>query len=108
MSNNDRLIKNRLNAEIASISIDKEELRNILDRLQVSANSACENEVRKIECSDASDEYKNAAIPNLRTCATLKITVRGKGREDFFGTIEEVFNSPSFPEHVTEMFVNSE
>lgn len=106
--NNNKLIRSYQTKKFLSLSLDRDELKNLLDRLQLRADSSCDIEVRKIEAGTMNEQEKINAVANLRTCAIMKITVRGKSGEDFFGTIEDIFSSPVFPEHVTEVIVNSE
>jgi hypothetical protein len=99
------IVRNRLTKNITSLSLDKDELRRFLNILQERANAICEIECKKIE--SFSDVNLEKAKENLKTCAPLNITITGKQSEELFGTIDEVFNSVSFPERIKSLYVNS-
>lgn len=104
------ILRNKLSKNITSLSLDKEELKKVVGLLQEGANSACEFELRKAEAFSINDEGYNKELikANLKTCAILKISVAGYENKELFGTIDEVFNSVSFPERVKSLYVHSE
>ncbi len=82
-------------------------MRKLLDILQARANSACKIEIHKIE-TEEKFENPQQAIQNLETCAELKITIIGNQNEELFGSINDVFNSTSFPESIVSIYLHSE
>lgn len=103
----DKVLRNRLNKKVKSLSFDKEELKKLLLLLQERANKACEIECVKVE---AMPNIKDLELikSDLKKCSELKITIIGINGEELFGSIEEVFASLHFPENVKSMYVNSD
>ncbi|TAH06036.1 MAG: hypothetical protein EAZ13_10590 [Sphingobacteriia bacterium] len=99
-------VRNKLYRKINSLSFDKEDLHKLLLILQDRAITASEIEYKKLESQNA--ENLDRIKENLEVCAVLKITLTGSNNYELFGTIEEVFNSISFPETVKTLYVNSE
>lgn len=104
----DNIVRNKHSKSIASLSFDKDELKMILVLLQERANSACEFEYKKIEAINDEGYNKELAKANLKACSMLRITIAGHENKELFGSIDEVFNSVSFPEKVKSLYVHSE
>lgn len=104
MSNN--ISRTKLSKSLKSLSLDKEDLKKMLDILQLRATNASDIELKKSDYLEITEP--NNLRANLNTCAELKITIKGSQNEELFGTIEEVFNFPSFPEKIDSVYVNSE
>ncbi len=102
----DNVVRNRLSKKISSLSFDKEDLRKLLNILQLRANAASEIEYKKLETKNP-DILENIR-KDLNDCASLRISVTGFQSEELFGTIDEVFNSVSFPEAVRTIYLNSD
>lgn len=100
-------VKNRLRKPIDSLLINKEDLKKFIQILQERANAACEIECNHIESFFKADDLEKSK-ENLRSCSTLKLAVNGIDGEELFGNIEEVFKSPSFPEQIKSVYLNSE
>lgn len=100
------VVRNKLSKKIASLSFDKDDLRRLLNILQARAKKASEIEYERFVENKAErlDDIKN----ELEACAILKITIVGFHSEELFGTIDEVFDSISFPEAVKTIYVNSD
>jgi hypothetical protein len=100
------IVRNNLSKKIGSLTLDKDDLRKLLNILQQRANAASEIEYKKFEA------FKPENLENIKRdldyCAILMISVTGYQNEELFGTIDDVFNSISFPEQVKTIFVNSE
>lgn len=105
---NANIIRNKLSKSISSLSLDKEELKKILALLQERANTACEFEIRKIDAISDEAYNKELAKANLKACSILKITVIGQGNKELSSSIDDVFNSASFPDKVKSVYVCSE
>ena len=101
------VVNNRLQKPIDSLSLDKEDLRKLLSLLQERAHSACDIECSHIESFVPAENIEKSK-EDLRSCSVLKLTITGKDGEDLFGSINEVFDSISFPEKVNSVYVNSE
>jgi hypothetical protein len=104
MSNN--ISRTKLSKSLKSLSLDKEDLKKLLDILQLRAKDASDIEYKKGETQEKTDSKTLRA--NLDICAELKITIKGSQNEELFGTIDEVFSFPSFPEKIESVYVNSE
>ena len=104
----DIVVRNKNSKNITSLSLDKNELRRLLDILQERTSSACEFENKKID-SDETEVYdKLLAKENLKKCSVLQVTITGLEDKVLLGTIDEVFNSVSFPERIKSVYVHSE
>lgn len=103
MSSN--ISRTRLTRSLTSLSLDKEDLRKILDILQLRANDASNIEYKKGEKLEITEP--NNLRANLNTCAELQVTVIGSQNDELFGSIDEIFKSPSLPEKILSVYVNS-
>ncbi|MCR9226627.1 MAG: hypothetical protein NXH90_04290 [Flavobacteriaceae bacterium] len=102
----DNIVKNKLYKPIESLAINREDLLRFLQTLQERANSACDMECNHVDSLVPLDNLEKIK-ENLKGCSTLKLTVVGSDGEELFGTIDEVFDSVSFPEHIESLYVNS-
>lgn len=102
----DNVVRNRLFKRITSLCLDKDDLRKVLATLQVRANEAAEKEyiLLSLKNPDNLDQIRK----ELNECAILKIGIKGNRNEDLFGTIDDVFNSVSFPESIESLYINSD
>lgn len=103
----DSIVKNKLQKPIASLNINKEDLKKFLQILQERSNAACDIECNHIESFTKAEDLEKSK-EDLRSCSILKLTVNGIDGEELFGNIEDVFNSVSFPEQINSIYVNSE
>lgn len=103
----DSIVKNKFSKPIDSLAINKDNLLRFLRLLQERANSACEMECNHVESLIATENLEKTK-EDLRSCAALRTTVVGHGGEELFGSIEEVFDSVSFPEQVKSLYVSSD
>lgn len=101
-------VKNRLKSKIKSLSLSKEDMTKFCKILQERASAAAEIEVQKFNRGNRSDEELDKALKTLREGFELKITIAGINGEELYGSIEDVFNSPNFPEQIKHLYVNSE
>ena len=102
----DNIVRNRLTKKFTSVSVDKEDIKKFLNLLQERATNASELEFTKFEKRNIENiiEIKS----DLDKCAVLNISVKGSKNEELFGTIDEAFNSNSFPENVISIYLNSD
>ncbi|MHA7100720.1 hypothetical protein [Roseivirga pacifica] len=103
----DTIVKNRLYKSIESLTINKSDLYRFLRILQERANSACDIESNHIE-SFIPAENLDKSKEDLRSCSEIKVTINGQDGEELFGSIDEVFDSPSFPEQIKSLYLNTE
>lgn len=94
--------------DVSSLSLDKEDLHRFCDILQERADSAAEIEVDLLQQAEKNDEQFEANKKTLRNSFQLKITISGKDGEELWGSIEDIFESPNFPEQVKSFYVDSE
>lgn len=102
-------VKLKLSQAIRSFSIDKQDLRKLCNILQERSTAAGGIEVDKYdkrEGQSAEDYEKDKKL--LGEAFELKITISGSNGAELFGTIDEVFNSPNFPDKINSFYVNSE
>lgn len=102
----DNTLRNNLTKKINSLSLDKDELKKLLTILQLRANAASQIEYAKFEAQNL--ENLENIKKDLDFCATLRMTVTGYQNEELFGTIDELFQSVSFPEQVKTIYVVSD
>lgn len=101
-------INNRQTMNVSSLSLDKDDLRRFCDILQERADSAGDIELGLFQKGAQTDEQYEANKKTLKESFQLKITVTGKGGEELWGSIEEVFSSANFPDQVNSLYVDSE
>ncbi|MEJ8678438.1 hypothetical protein P0C22_07685 [Plesiomonas shigelloides] len=101
-------ISNRQKMNISSLSLNKDELRRLCNILQERANSAADIEVSLFHINGQTEEQYQENIKTLRNSFQLNITICGFSGEELWGSIDEVFDSVNFPEHVKSLFIDSE
>ena len=105
----DASVKLRLSQAIRSFSIDKQDLRKLCDILQERSTAAGIIEADKYEKREGQkDEDYEKDKRLLKEAFELKITISGSNGAELYGTIDEVFNSPNFPDKINSFYVNSE
>ena len=102
------LIKNKLTRHITSLSIGKDDLRILFNILQERSNGAGEIELAKFQQLDQTDEIYEENKKIIRDGFELKMTLLSSDGQEFWGTIDDVFESPNFPDQVKSIFVGSE
>jgi len=103
----DTIVRNRLRKPIDSLTINKDDLLKLLKILQERADAACEIECNHIETIVTADKLDQSK-EDLISCSQLKFTITGLDGEELYGSIDDVFNSVSFPEQLKSLYVNSE
>ncbi|HOW55826.1 MAG TPA: hypothetical protein PLR60_14380 [Syntrophorhabdaceae bacterium] len=94
--------------QIRSFSTDRDELRKLLDILQERVCAAAEIEEKHLpRIAGQSDEQYEQAKKDLRNGFRLFITLSGTDGRKLTGSIDEIFDSPNFPEDVKDLFFNS-
>lgn len=103
----ERNLKNKLSREILSCSLDKDDLRALCSILRERSAAAAE-----IEYQANRDNVEEEKLEQFRTTLNQafdpRITIVGRNDEELFGTIEEVFDTPNFPEKVKSLYVSNE
>lgn len=101
-------ITNRLTRERVSCSFDKADLKRFLEVLQERLDAAADLEEANFQQhNQTADEFENNK-QLLRSGFKVRPTVTGKNGQELFGTVEDVFDSPNFPEVVKSVFIGSE
>lgn len=101
-------INNRQKMDVASLSLDKEDLKRFCEILQERANTAAEIEVGLFQKNEQTDEQFEENKRTLRESFQLKITITGIDGDEHWGFINEVFESVNFPERVKSLYIDSE
>lgn len=94
--------------QIRSFSTNQGELRKLLEVLQERAFAAADIEERHLNRREGqTDEQYEQAKKDLRAGFRFFVTVSGTDGRKLSGTIEDVFDSPNFPENVKDLFLDS-
>lgn len=89
---------------IRSFSVDRKDLRRLLELLQERAYTAADIEEQKFEKRpEHTEEEFNQAKHELRDGFELFITLSGVDGRMLTGNISQIFDSPNFPEDVKEV-----
>lgn len=96
-----------LNKRIRSLSVDKEILRSMLEVLQERSYSAGDIELTHFKQLDQSDEQYEQNKKTLKDGFKLYVTVAGKDGRKLNGSIEDVFESPNFPDDILSVYLDS-
>jgi len=95
--------------QIRSFSTDRTELRKLLEVLQERAYAAADIEEKHLNRIEGqTDEQFEQTKKDLREGFRLFITVSGTDGRKLTGSIEDIFDSPNFPEDVKDLFFNTE
>lgn len=93
---------------IRSFSVDRNDLRKILELLQERAYTAADIEEQKYEKPlDHTEERFKQAKRELREGFELFITLTGVDGRILTGNISQIFDSPNFPEEVRDVFFDT-
>ncbi|NQS88613.1 hypothetical protein HQ584_02325 [Patescibacteria group bacterium] len=102
-------VKLKLSQAIRSFSIDKQDLRKLCNILQERSTAAGVIELEKYKKGGGQSEEGYEKDKKLMEEAfELKITISGSNGAELYGTIDEVFDSPNFPDKINSFYVNSE
>jgi hypothetical protein len=102
------LVLNRLTWKITSFSVGKSDLLRLFQILQERCYDAGEIEVANFKKMDQPDEIYEQNKIKIKQGFDLKLTVDSLDGQELFGEIEEIFNSPNFPDQIKSVYVNSE
>lgn len=108
MEKNKLLLRTNLLKNIRSFSTKKEELYNLLKILQERSTAAGDIEIANVEKIGEAEEKNEEIKKELRERCELKVTLKGIEGQELFGSIDEIFNSPNFPEEISTIFVASD
>ena len=93
---------------IRSFSVDRNDLRRLLELLQERAYAAADIEEQKFEKrSEHTEEQFNQAKRELKEGFELFITLAGVDGRMLTGNISQIFDSPNFPEEVRDVFFDT-
>ena len=101
-------VTNRQSLERFSCSFDREELRRFLSILQERLDAAAELEVSNFQQLNQPDEEFENNKTLLRSGFKVRPTLTGQNGQQLYGSLDEIFDSPNFPEAVRSIYVNSE
>jgi len=94
--------------QIRSFSTDRDELRKLLEVVQERVYAAADIEERHLNRLEGqTDEQYEQAKKDLRAGFRLFVTLSGTDGRELCGTIEDIFDSPNFPESVKDLFLDS-
>lgn len=102
------LLKNRLSKDIKSCSLEKDELRKLCEILRERNRAAADIEFAEFKQLQQTDEQFDKTKEIAREAFELKPTIISSEGSDLYGSIEEVFDSPNFPESVEQLYLNGE
>ena len=93
--------------KIRSLSLDRSELRRLIDIMQERSFAAGEIEVANFQKRDQTEDLFEANKKTLKDGFSLWLTVTGRDGVNLYGTIETVFSSPNFPDEVASVFFDT-
>jgi len=100
-------VNNRLSLDRLSCLLDKEDLRRLLNILQERLNASAELEVRNFQQLNQTDKQFETNKGLIRSGSKVLLTLTGKSGLELYGSINEVFDSPNFPDSVKSIYINS-
>jgi hypothetical protein len=103
----DYIFQNSLFKPIGSLTIDKEELRQLVKFLEEKAIEAAQLEYQHFSQEDPMAENLDKVKENIYTCLPLRVSIDGFDGEKLFGTIKEIFETSSFPDRIKLVYINS-
>jgi len=101
------ITKTRLHKSIPGCKVNKEDLEQLSRKLQGRVDVALGKEIDSVSGLDYSKEEIDEVIEDLRQGFVLEYTVKGVEGEDLYGKLEDVFDSPNFPDKVSAYMVDS-
>lgn len=101
-------VNNRLSLDRLSCSFDKKELRQLLNILQERLDAAADLEVRNFQQLNQTDDQYEENKKLLRSGFKVLPTLTGQNGLELYGSINEIFDSPNFPDSIRSVYINSE
>ena len=102
------LVRNRLTWKITSFSVEKTDLNRLFQILQERCHAAGEIEETNFKQMDQTDEIYEQNKIKIKQGFDLKLTVASLDGQELWGGINEIFDSPNFPDQIKSIYVNSE
>lgn len=102
------LVRNRLTWKITSFSVKKSDLNRLFQILQERCHAAGEIEVTNFKKMVQNDEIYEQDKIKIKQGFELKLTITGLDGQEIWGGINEIFDSPNFPDQIKSIYVNSE
>jgi hypothetical protein len=102
------LVRNRLTWKITCFSVEKTDLNRLFQILQERCHAASEIEVNNFKQMGQTDEIYELDKIKIKQGFDLKLTVSSLDGQELLGGINEIFDSPNFPEQIKSIYVNSE
>ena len=101
-------VKIRLKNPAISCSLDKGELRRLADILQERSNAARDLELAEFKPDGLPPEELARQRAVLSESFNLNLTITSNDGRELFGAIDQIFNSPNYPEEVASVFIASD
>lgn len=98
----------RLSRPIGSVRLHKEGLKALALLLEERVEAAAALELAQWKQGDRPNEKFEQDKKTFQALHVLSLTVKGTDNKELFGTVNEVFSSPNFPEQVLSFYANSE
>jgi len=102
------LLRNNLTNEVRSLSVCKEDLYRLLNTLKERTDAAKKIELDNFQKFDQEVEVYEKNKETIAESFQLRVTVTSGDGQELFGTVEDIFNSPNFPEDVKAIFIASD
>jgi len=88
--------------------VGKDDLNKLFQILQERCHAAGEIEVANFKKMDQADEIFEQNKNIIKQGFDLKLTVTSLDGQELWGGINEIFDSPNFPDQIKSVYVNSE
>jgi len=108
MEEKQQIIRNNLNTQIRSFSIDKEHIERLVQVLKERCISACDLELANLKQFDQSDEDFANFKDNLKDAYEVRMTVNATDGQQLIGSVDDVLNSPNYPEDIKSIYIASD
>ncbi len=108
MEKKEQLVRNNLNSQIRCLAIDKEQLQRLLLVLKERCCSACDLELANLRQLEQSDEDFASFKDTVKGGYELRITVNGSDGKQLLGAVDDIVNSPNYPEDIKSIYISSD
>ena len=101
-------VYNRQKLVISSFSVDKEDLEKLCRIIQERLDAASIIELSEFKQGESTFEVYEEEKEILKDSFDVIVTISGKKGDSITGSIDDVFNSPNFPDEILSLFIDSE
>lgn len=102
------LVRNRLIRKITSFSAVKDDLHRLFQILQERCHAAGEIEVANFKQMNQTDKVYEQNKKIIKEGFEFKLTVTSLDGQELWGGVNDIFDSPNFPDQVKSIYINSE